>query len=211
MVQGLPAPDVISVCAVTFTVLLLSDCPLVPPSPSSTDSILRQGFPLQSIALASNLPHPVSLDAPFFSYRGRQNEQEMPTGSLHAPTHDFTDLRLVLPTPLSLFQVDGFLPSIWHIWVLAIGKWHWPPSVLRSSCFLSEMKHLGRGNKFMVSMLHISMWMPEYKSHFSLNRFQDVSNLAIWPMFFSHRLGLWVKNKYFHFPISLVFLVKGGL
>lgn len=59
----------ISVSVVTvFTIFLLFDCPQAPLghlSHSRTHSILRYGFPQQTIALASNLPHPISLDGPF--------------------------------------------------------------------------------------------------------------------------------------------------
>lgn len=52
---------------------------------------------------------------------------------------------------LSPFQVDSILPSIWYIWFLEIGKWHWSPLVLRSNCTLSEIKHLKK---------EINIWFP---------------------------------------------------
>lgn len=36
---------------------------------------------------------------------------------------------------LLFFQVQGFLLSIWYIWFLATGRWHWPTLVLRISSF----------------------------------------------------------------------------
>lgn len=77
-----------------------------------------------------------------------------------------------------------------------IGKWHWPNLAPCSNCFLSKNRPLIKGNTFLFSMFYFwhHMWTPEYKSHFSLSRFQDVSQFALWPMFLSHHLDLWVKK-----------------
>lgn len=184
----------------------LSPGSLGTPTPSSTHSIPRHGFPQQTHALASNLPHPVSLDAPFFLTVEYRVSSRCPL-AVSMPPLMILQISVLSSQHLSLFQADGVLLIIWYICFLPTEKWHWPPLVLSRNYFLSEIKLLGKGNKFIVSMSHIHVWMPEYKSHFSLNRIQDVSNVAIWLTFFSHHFGLSKKFTYFH--IFLVFFGEG--
>lgn len=185
----------ISVSVVTvLTAFLLSDCPQSPlgcPSCSRTCSILRQQFPQQTIALASNLPHPVSLDAPFFSWK---TEWAVDVHWLFPWFH-----RSVFDPPCCLlfFQVQGFLLSIWYIWFLATGRWHWPTLVLRISSFPKS------------SFLEINLWLTCCTStreclNTNLIFTQCESPCCLTYVLFPSCREKSKKKKYFNFPFFLV-------
>lgn len=101
------------------------------------------------------------------------------------------------PPSLLFFQVQEFLPSIWYIWVLAIGRWHWLTLVLRISYFLES------------SFLEINLWLTCCTSTYEcLNTnliFHSVNHLALWPMFFSLPVDLSGEKKksILTFPLCL--------
>lgn len=129
-------------------------------------------------------------------------------GHLLFPFHSYSHRSPFHPLSLSLLL---FIYRLLAVLFFIIQKWHWTHLVPCSNHFLSKNRNVLKGNKLMASMFCFchQKWTPEYKFQFSQSRFQDVSQLALWPVFLSHHLGLWVKKiMYFHFSMFLVFLVK---
>lgn len=148
---------------------------------------------------------------PFFFLTGEDRVSSRCPLAVSMPPLMILQISILSSQHLSLFQVDGVLLSIWCICFSAIGKWHWPPLLPRSNCFLSKMKLLGKWNKFIFPCCKSTCECLSTNLIFHWTDFRVWVTFHLTYVLFPSFGSVSKKIKYFHFPICLVFLVKGGM